>query len=82
MGMMIVAALMGTAHPPVGVPLHVIFYPLVVLTSTIQATVFALLASIYIVLLLPHEEHGHEEEPATGPDVGHKGDAVAAASQV
>jgi F-type H+-transporting ATPase subunit a len=80
MGMMIVAALMGTAHPPIGVPLHVIFYPLVVLTSTIQATVFALLASIYIVLLLPHEEH--EAEPTTGPDVGHKGESVAAASQV
>lgn len=84
LGMMIVAAIMGTAHPIVGVPLHVIFYPLVVLTSTIQATVFSLLASIYIVLLLPHghEEHGHETTEHTGPATDQPEDSVAAAGQV
>lgn len=83
MGMMIVAGIMHTAHPPVGVPLHVIFFPLVVLTSTIQATVFSLLASIYIVLLLPHKhEHGHDGHAAAGPEAGHGSDSVAAAGQV
>lgn len=83
MGMMIVAAIFGTAHPLVGVPLPVIFYPLVVLTSTIQATVFALLSSIYIVLLLPHDEHSHGEEPTTGPEVTEEhGSHLAAAGQV
>lgn len=84
MGMMIVAAIFGTAHPLVGVPLPLIFYPLVVLTSTIQATVFSLLASIYIVLLLPHKEHGHEHEEANheGLKVDEPSDSLAAASQV
>jgi F-type H+-transporting ATPase subunit a len=87
MGMLIMASIMGTAHPIVGIPLHVIFYPLVVLTSTIQATVFALLASIYIVLLLPHE-HAHEEHGAEGhdehaePAADKPHDSVAAAGQV
>lgn len=85
MGMMIGAAVLGTPHPIVGVPIHVIFFPLVVLTSTIQATVFALLASIYIVLLLPHEEHEHEEPEHiehTGPEVSQPSDSVAGAAQV
>jgi F-type H+-transporting ATPase subunit a len=60
-GMLIVAAIAGTPHPPVGVPLHLPFFFLVVLLSTIQATVFSLLAAIYIVLFLPHDAHGHEE---------------------
>lgn len=86
MGMMITAVLLGTPHPLIGVPLPVIFYPLVVLTSTIQATVFSLLASIYIVLLLPHEhehEHGeHEETGHAGPATDLASDSVAGASQV
>lgn len=61
MGMMLIAALFGTSTPIIGVPLHLPFYFLVLLLSTIQATVFTLLAAIYIVLLLPHEEHEHEE---------------------
>jgi len=81
MGMMLVGAIFGTAHPPIGVPLQVIFYPLVVLTSTIQATVFALLASIYISLLLPHEHEEHA--PASGPEVSDQDHgALAAADQV
>ena len=31
------------------------------LTSTIQALVFTVLSTIYLLLMLPHEEHGHEE---------------------
>ena len=60
-GMMIAAAIGGTSTPWVGVPLHLPFYFLVVLGSTIQALVFSLLASIYIVLLLPHGDHAHED---------------------
>ena len=44
---------------PVGVPLQIPFYFLGLLLSTIQALVFALLSTIYILLMLPHEEHGH-----------------------
>jgi len=44
---------------PVGVPLQIPFYFLGLLLSTIQALVFTLLSSIYILLMLPHEEHAH-----------------------
>jgi F-type H+-transporting ATPase subunit a len=47
---------------PVGIPLHAIFYPLALLTSTLQAFVFTVLTTIYILLMLPHEDHGHEGE--------------------
>jgi len=39
---------------PVGVPLHVPFIFLAILTSLIQALVFALLSTIYFSLMLPH----------------------------
>ena len=46
-----------------GDPLHFPFYFLGLLSSTIQALVFTLLATVYIALWLPHghhaEEHGH-----------------------
>lgn len=44
------------------VPLHFPFLFLALLTSFVQATVFCLLTTIYISLMLPHEEgeHGHE----------------------
>lgn len=44
---------------PVGLPLQIPFYFLGMLLSTIQALVFALLSTIYILLMLPHEEHAH-----------------------
>ncbi|MEW5796122.1 MAG: F0F1 ATP synthase subunit A [Candidatus Zixiibacteriota bacterium] len=47
------------AFSPVGVPLQLPFYFLGLLLSTIQALVFTLLSTIYILLMLPHEEHGH-----------------------
>lgn len=43
---------------PVGIPFQLPFIFLALLTSTIQALVFALLSTIYILLWLPHEE-GH-----------------------
>jgi len=44
---------------PVGLPLQLPFYFLGLLLSSIQALVFTLLSSIYILLMLPHEEHAH-----------------------
>jgi F-type H+-transporting ATPase subunit a len=42
-----------------GLPLHVPFYAVALIGSTVQALVFTLLSTIYISLMLPH---GHEEE--------------------
>ncbi|MFQ5500297.1 MAG: F0F1 ATP synthase subunit A [Candidatus Zixiibacteriota bacterium] len=42
---------------PVGLPLQLPFYFLGILLSTIQALVFTLLSTIYILMMLPHEEH-------------------------
>ncbi len=55
---------MGIAITPfiadfVGIPLQTPFYFLGLLLSTVQALVFALLSTIYILLMLPHEEHEH-----------------------
>ena len=47
------------AFSPVGLPLQVPFYFLGLLLSTIQALVFTLLSTIYILLMLPHEDHEH-----------------------
>jgi len=45
---------------PVGIPLQLPFYFLGLILSTVQALVFALLSTIYILLMLPHEEHAAE----------------------
>lgn len=42
---------------PIGLPLNVPFIFLGMLLSLIQALVFTLLSSIYILMMLPHEEH-------------------------
>ncbi len=47
---------------PIGLPLHVPFLFLALLTSTLQAAVFMVLATIYFLLMLPHDDHGHEHE--------------------
>lgn len=44
-------------HSPVGIPWNVITIPLGLMFSTIQALVFTLLSTIYILMMLPHEEH-------------------------
>ena len=51
----------GIEHPIVGIPLQLPFLFLALLTSTIQALIFALLSSVYILLMLPHDhaEEGH-----------------------
>jgi F-type H+-transporting ATPase subunit a len=50
---------MVLSFSPVGLPLQLPFYFLGLLLSTIQALVFTLLSSIYILMMLPHEEHAH-----------------------
>ncbi len=44
-----------------GIPLQLPFYFLGLLSSTIQALVFTLLATVYIALWLPHGDHDHQE---------------------
>ncbi|MBN1868376.1 F0F1 ATP synthase subunit A [Candidatus Sumerlaeota bacterium] len=50
---------MHVANPIVGIPLHLPFMFLATLTSIIQALIFALLACVYVLLVLPHEEEHH-----------------------
>ncbi len=47
-------------HTPVGIPLELPFIFLAILTSLIQALVFALLSTIYFQLMFPHKEEGEE----------------------
>ena len=54
------AGALAAMHSPVGLPLHILFYPLIILFSTIQALVFSLLTSVYLLMKLPHDEHHHE----------------------
>jgi F-type H+-transporting ATPase subunit a len=56
--------MVGFMHSPVGIPIHFPFLLLAILTSAVQALVFAMLTTIYILLMLPHEED-HEEAHAT-----------------
>ncbi|MBZ0258348.1 F0F1 ATP synthase subunit A, partial [bacterium] len=42
---------------PVGIPLHLPFVFLSMLLGAIQALVFSLLATVYISMVLPHEDH-------------------------
>ena len=44
-------------HVPLGVPVQLFAVPLVLIFSTVQALVFSLLSTVYIALMLPHEEH-------------------------
>ena len=50
------------SHLPIGLPLQVPFLLLALLTSTLQALVFTVLSTIYFLLMLPHDDHGHEGE--------------------
>jgi len=50
------------AHVPFGLPLQLPFLFLALLTSTLQALVFTVLSTIYFLLMLPHDDHGHDHE--------------------
>jgi len=52
-------ACLAFMNSPIGLPLQLPFIMLGLLLSTIQALVFTLLSTIYILMMLPHEEHEH-----------------------
>lgn len=51
--------LAGFAGSPIGVPLQFPIMLLALITSSIQALVFSLLTTVYIFMVLPHEEGAH-----------------------
>jgi len=55
-------SVLSFAHLPIGLPLQLPFLFLALLTSTLQALVFTVLSTIYFLLMLPHDDHGHEAE--------------------
>lgn len=61
MGTMVVLGLLVLSFikSPVGLPLQFPFMLLTLLFGAIQALVFTVLSTIYISLVLPHEEHAH-----------------------
>jgi F-type H+-transporting ATPase subunit a len=67
---------MGLLHVPyVGLPLHLPFMFLAMLTSVVQALIFTLLSTIYIFLMLPHGEHETSGHGKTHLDPVHSGSA-------
>ena len=56
--MLTVLAILAFTGLPIGFPLHLPFMFLALLTTLIQALVFMLLSTIYIALVMPHDE-GH-----------------------
>lgn len=68
-GVMLILGVMLTSGLPsplskMGFPLTYPFYFLGILLSAVQALIFALLSAIYILLVLPHDDHEHEAEHA------------------
>jgi F-type H+-transporting ATPase subunit a len=57
-------ATLSFMHSPVGIPWQLPFLVLALLTSTIQALVFTVLSTIYLLLMLPHD---HSQEEAVHP---------------
>jgi F-type H+-transporting ATPase subunit a len=53
-------AALSFMNSPVGIPLQFPFYLLAMLTSVIQAVVFSLLTTIYLFLMLPHDDGHHD----------------------
>ncbi len=54
------ASLSLLAVPPMA-GITALFMMLQTLTSIVQALIFSLLATVYLYMMLPHEEHAHEE---------------------
>lgn len=61
---------LGVRAPLPGAPLHFPFLLLGLLLSAIQALVFSLLTTIYILLVLPHGDHDHGGEEAAAAEEG------------
>ena len=58
------ASLTALAVPPLA-GITALFMMLQTLTSIVQALIFSLLATVYLYMMLPHEEHAHEEAHAS-----------------
>jgi F-type H+-transporting ATPase subunit a len=58
------ASLTALAVPPMA-GITALFMMLQTLTSIVQALIFSLLATVYLYMMLPHEEHAHEEAHAS-----------------
>ncbi len=58
-------------HSPVGIPFQLPFLFFALLTSSLQALVFTTLSTVYFLLMLPHDDHGHGEEGHTAPQGAH-----------
>jgi F-type H+-transporting ATPase subunit a len=54
------ASLTALAVPPM-LGISALFMMLQTLTSIVQALIFSLLATVYLYMMLPHEEHAHGE---------------------
>jgi F-type H+-transporting ATPase subunit a len=52
-------SLLSFTHAPIGIPLHLPFIFLALLTSFVQALVFTLLTTIYFSLMSTHDEEHH-----------------------
>ncbi len=61
--LLIKASLLALAVPPMA-GITALFMMLQTLTSIVQALIFSLLATVYLYMMLPHEEHGDEESHA------------------
>src|SRR5215471_1080003 len=57
------AGLIALAVPPM-LGISALFMLLQALTSIVQALIFSLLATVYLYMMLPHEEHAHGEAEA------------------
>lgn len=51
------ASVLAFLHLPLGIPIHFPFVFLAMLTGAVQALVFAVLSTIYFLMMFPHEEH-------------------------
>jgi F-type H+-transporting ATPase subunit a len=61
MGIALLGLIVPGADKFAGLPLSLPFYFLALLLSAIQALIFALLSTIYILLVLPHDHDHHDE---------------------
>jgi F-type H+-transporting ATPase subunit a len=57
-------------HSPIGLPLQLPFLVLSTLFGLVQGLVFALLTTVYIVMMLPHDDH-HEAHAGDAQAVAH-----------
>jgi F-type H+-transporting ATPase subunit a len=77
-----IGILSDPAYAPIGIPLQFPFYFLALLLSGVQALVFTLLSTVYLLLAMPHDhDHDdahHDEGHGHGIAEGHHAGAEAA----